>query len=235
MELSQKQKDKLLKMAKFIDNSNLATIEEFESIDSKVEQIKDTVNAKVDNLEAKIDGSLSALSEELKKKLESELVLEIDRAELKGEKGDSIKGDKGEPGKDYELDEADKAEIASLITVPIVEKVIEVQTPIVTEVVKEVAVAETPFAIRDKLESIKEEKEKLSIGAIGYLEERLDDIEKEAKKDKTIVYSGGGGSSGGGITEVVAGVGVTVDSTDPAKPIVSAIPESLVIAYAVAL
>jgi len=204
MELSQKQKDKLLKMAKFIDNSNLATIEEFESIDSKVEQIKETVNAKVDNLEAKIDGGLSAISEELKKKLESELVLEIDRAELKGDKGDT--GEKGTDGKDgtnYVLDEADKVEIASLVNVPIVEKVIEVRTPIVTEVVKEVAVADTPFALRDKLESIKEEKEKLSIEAIGYLEERLDEIEKQASKER-VVNNISSTSVRGGVTECQA-------------------------------
>jgi hypothetical protein len=45
----------------------------------------------------------------------------------------------------------------------------------------------------------------------------------------------GGGGPGGGVTEVVAGPGVSVDNTDPAKPVVSAITESLVIAYSVAL
>lgn len=48
-------------------------------------------------LDEKIDG----IKEELKKKLESELVLEIDREELKGEKGEQgEKGDKGDAGKD---------------------------------------------------------------------------------------------------------------------------------------
>jgi len=48
-----------------------------------------------------------------------------------------------------------------------------------------------------------------------------------------------GGSGGGQVDTIVAGTGITVDSTDPANPIVSAtgggVTESLAIAYAVSL
>ncbi len=74
---------------------------------------------------------------------------------------DSLKGDKGDPGKDYILTQQDKEEIALLaskeIVVPVVEKVIEKtevikEQPIITEIVKEVALTDKPEIIRNKLE-----------------------------------------------------------------------------------
>lgn len=49
--------------------------------------------------------------------------------------------------------------------------------------------------MRDKMESIKEEKEKLAIKAIGYLEERLDKLEKRP------MGKGGGGVSAMGVAQ----------------------------------
>lgn len=75
----------------------------------------------------------------------------------------------GEDGNDYILTAADKKEIARSITVPIVERIIETQTvvekqtPIVTQVIKEVAITETAEEIRTKL--------KLSTSDISGLEE----------------------------------------------------------------
>lgn len=74
------------------------------------------------------------------------------------------KGDKGDPGVDYNLTSEDKIEIASMIEVPIVEKIIEKtetvikEKPVVTkiETVKEVPSKETTETIADKLNSATE-------------------------------------------------------------------------------
>ena len=50
---------------------------------------------------------------------------------------------------------------------------------------------DTPKIIRDKLEFLKKEKEKLSIDAIGYLEERLTDLEENGRKLGSKVSGGG--------------------------------------------
>jgi hypothetical protein len=82
-------------------------------------------------------------------------------SKLPGPKGESIKGDPGEPGKDYILTEEDIDEIASKIEVPIVEKVIEKtevvhEQPIVEQKieVKEVAVTDEPEVIAEKLNTL---------------------------------------------------------------------------------
>jgi len=92
----------------------------------------------------------------------------------------------GENGKNYVLTNRDKQEIAQSIKVPVVDKIIEKHTetivkeqPIVKEIVKEVIVDETKivdiiekdlptlgFAIRDSLELIQKEEDKLDISAI---------------------------------------------------------------------
>jgi GNAT superfamily N-acetyltransferase len=73
-ELTPKQIRLLEKAKKFGTSKELATAESFMELEEKVDQIAESV-----------DTRLNSLSEELKKKLESELVLEIDREELKGE------------------------------------------------------------------------------------------------------------------------------------------------------
>jgi len=75
----------------------------------------------------------------------------------------------GKDGKDYVLTEANKTEIASKITVPIVEKIIEktetiIEKPTITEITKEVAKYEDTEAIVNKLKAHK--KKWLSIDAI---------------------------------------------------------------------
>jgi hypothetical protein len=81
---------------------------------------------------------------------------------------------KGDDGKDYILTAKDKKEIASKITVPVVEKIIEkieVQQPIVTNEVKEVAIYETPEQISEKLQTLKNAW--LEVKAIKGLDEIL--------------------------------------------------------------
>jgi len=85
MELSEKQKHKLEKLAKFLENKDLTTFDQLFELDEKIE-----------NIEKKVDEKLTELSENLKKKLEQEFLVEIAKNELKGDKGD--KGDRGEAG-----------------------------------------------------------------------------------------------------------------------------------------
>lgn len=196
-------------MAKLIDNKDIATVEEFDSLEERIQSVHETVNAKVDKLEQKIDGGLSAISEELKKKLSEELLYEVDEEKIVGSVLSKVVVPIPKDGEDYILTNKDKQEIAQSITIPVVEKIIERtevihETPIVTEVVKQVAVTDTPEAIRNKLESL-EGDERLNIDAIRDLDERLDEIEKEASKQKVINnYSQTSVKSSGGITKCQA-------------------------------
>lgn len=110
---------------------------------------------------------------------------------LKGDKGDSPTEEElislieplipvvenGKDGKDYILTKKDKKDIANIIKVPVVEKIIEK-----IEVIKEVQLNETPIEIRNKLESIKEENEKLDISAIKGWKELLDKVKTTGNK-----------------------------------------------------
>ena len=91
---------------------------------------------------------------------------------------DGAKGEKGDRGD-------------TTIVEKIVETIIEKQ-PIVTNEIKEVAVADTPEVIKEKLESL-EDEDKLKISAIKNLEEELDKLKKQKQQQ---IYVGG--SSGGG-------------------------------------
>lgn len=87
---------------------------------------------------------------------------------------------KGDDGKDYVLTLKDKKEIAASIKVPVAEKIIErtetvKEQPIITEIVKEVAIPEKAEIIRDKLESLKDD-ERLDKSAIKGLEEGIAEL-----------------------------------------------------------
>jgi hypothetical protein len=65
----------------------------------------------------------------------------------------------GIDGKNYVLTAKDKKDIAKSINVPIVEKTVETiikEQPIVTEITKEVALADTPEQIADKLNTLED-------------------------------------------------------------------------------
>lgn len=141
----------LLQGQKMIDSvDNLEPI--MEGVLLKLDEISQkTGKIKVDNITVPVDMTetnqlLTELMDEVKKKDEETYDLQIDnvtREKLKGDKGDS-----------YVLSEDDKKEIASLIDVPIVEKIIEKQ-PIVSNEIKEVAKKDTAKEIKKKLESLK--------------------------------------------------------------------------------
>ena len=187
--LTPKEQRKIEKLAKLVD----------EGADDQTLVLHEMIEEKTDALEEKIE----AISQEVKKKLselDEELLYEVDEdkivasvlakviipAPLKGDKGDSIKGDKGDT-----------------VTV---EKVIEKteiirELPIVTENVVEVALDEKPEALRDKLETLKDE-DRLDAKAIKNLPEATKEIIKmvggvgsqpvKAGTNISITYDGNG-------------------------------------------
>jgi len=142
--------------------------------------------------------------EEIKIKAENEIVNIL--LNLKGlsakQLANALKGDKGEKpiagvdfpipkdGDNYILTEADKNEIAKKIDVPIVEKLIEktetiIEKPIITEIVKEKALKDTPDEV---VEKINKAKEKIDKNQIKGLREMLKDG-KKGGSGLTVNYS----------------------------------------------
>ncbi len=175
MELTPQQQKKLTRMMKVLEeggsSKDIEIMDALVELEERVETALETFNVKTRELDALIaekDESDLEFATRLTKKLAKEM---IDME--KGEKGDA-----------YILTEADKAEIAQSITVPVVEKVIEkIETireiPMVTEnvEVREVAVLD-PLQLptygvqfRDGLELLKED-ERLDVSFIKGLEVR---------------------------------------------------------------
>ena len=126
-----------------------------------------------------------------------------------------VDGEKGDNGDDYILTENDKREIASFITVPIVEKVIEKR-----EVIKEkpVVTKETTKEIIKEIREVKVDVPYIDNASIAYLEDeikRVEDKIPEVIKQRETNF-------GFVIRDVVAGTGVTIDKTDLNRPIISA-------------
>lgn len=126
-----------------------------------------------------------------------------------------VDGEKGDNGDDYILTENDKREIASFITVPIVEKVIEKR-----EVIKEkpVVTKETTKEIIKEIREVKVDVPYIDNASIAYLEDeikRVEDKIPEVIKQRETNF-------GFVIRDVVAGTGVTIDKSDPNRPIVNA-------------
>ena len=159
MKLDPKKLKKLAVVSALRDPSQVVLLQHIDSVEERLEK-------SIGEISKKVDGSLPSLSD----------ILE----QVKGTDGDDgytpEKGLDYFDGDDYVLTEKDKAEIASQITVPVVEKIIErIETikeqPTITEItkitneIKEVAITENAEILRDKLEALKD-NERLDISAI---------------------------------------------------------------------
>lgn len=170
---------KIDKLKKVIDkysdiesNSSFTLAKEFVNLDEKISKIEENTSKNITSLQEKLSDDIFDLKEGLKKKLESELVLEIDKNELKGEQGE--KGKDGKDGKDYILTQKDKREIAESVEIPIVEKVIEKQIITKPEIVKEILTDIPAEKIVEKINSLPIEDEyKISVEHIKGLKESL--------------------------------------------------------------
>jgi len=155
--------DKLQKGGEF------AMAEQFLTIEENVSSIKDSVS----EITKAVDTKISEISDELKKKFEDELVYEVDEESIvqsvlsKVVIPDPIKG---KDGKDYILTEKDKKEIAGTIKVPIIEKIVEKtevikELPIITNEIKEIAIADTAEVTVFKINELPTDDEELKIDA----------------------------------------------------------------------
>lgn len=158
-----------------------------------------------------------------------------------------IPGDKGDDGKNYVLTSKDKQEIVSKIEVPIVEKIIE-KTEVIREqpIVKEVAVRDTGLEVAKKLTELKGE-DRLDVESLKGLDRVEANFLNQAKgfvsktlagqadvnipnptdgqvltyNKKTNKWIASTGSGSGIVQTIVAGTGISVNSTDPANPIIT--------------
>lgn len=146
---------------------------ELEIVDTLEDAISDSTEdicTDIEQLSSDLGEAVTVLHEAIKKKSEEEY-----EYELSEEDKEELRGKPGAPGKNYVLTEADKQEIASKIKP--VEKVIErttvrTEVPIVTRVIEEVAMHQTPEEVRDGLESL-DGDERLDYTAIKGLEDLL--------------------------------------------------------------
>lgn len=200
--LSPKQKRKLEKVAKVIDEGNLAVVEHLFEIEENFESKTEELNKKVDNAVEEIKSTvpnINDLLEQVKGKdgedgedASPEDVANILRKDKKFI--DSLKGEKGDV---YNLTESDKEKIVAKIKVPVVEKIIErteviKELPTITQVVDSEEIANlTAKKIEDSLPQYGEvfrdglellpEGEKLKMSAIQDLIEKLNAIESAHK------------------------------------------------------
>ncbi len=94
MSLDPLQKKKLKKIVDLADKGQVAIVEHIDELENKL-------NDGLSSIQSSLDTQIGQISEELKKKLEQELVLEIDREELTGDKGEQgVDGKDGIDGKD---------------------------------------------------------------------------------------------------------------------------------------
>lgn len=154
MEITPAQKRKLVAAAELVDKGNVAVYE-------KILEFQDFVDEK----EQKIEELTTKVAEEIS-------VMESEVANTLAYLNTIEQPKDGEPGKTYVLTDKDKADIASKIKVPKVEKLVEKtetirEIPIVTENVVQVAVTDTPDEIVEKVNT---SKKKIKVSQIDGLE-----------------------------------------------------------------
>jgi hypothetical protein len=188
MQLTPKQQKKLEKIAKMTEDdlsSKLAIIDSFEEVEEKVEEISDSLNSFKDEVSSKLD----EVNDNLKKKLEEELVYEVDENKIVESVISQIAVPKDE--EDYVLTDEDKKDIAKSIEMPVVEKVI-VENTVVDfdyEKVKEYIPLVPSFTdIRNAFEVFPDE-DKLKTSAIYKLDETLENLQKDITNSYTRVIS----------------------------------------------
>lgn len=184
-DLQKKRKQKLVKYLANAESKPLAvqnTLDILE-MDDDIEEIQNSIQD-LEETSIRINSEVAILRD----------ILEPFAEAKKGDPGE--KGDPGDDGESYTLTEQDKQEIAKLITVPVVEKVVDKviervevikEVPIVTKEIVQVQSIDEELLpqygtkFRDGLELIQEESDKLRIEAIGFLKERLDRLEKASR------------------------------------------------------
>lgn len=194
--------NQIVRKVNVLDNGTEGILVEIEKLDTKIDEVETTLVTKVDQA----------------------LLIASNVQKMEGKPGYSPIKDidyfDGKDGESYILTDEDKKVIASSIEVPIVEKVIEKtktvirETPIVTEITKEVL----PDDIAEKLNTL-EAAIDVSVIKGAITRSDLDNQDKKvlegmAKQDGRIKlidqrWGGHGGGSTGGVTSVTATLPIT--------------------------
>jgi len=188
-QLTEKQKRKLEKLAKLVDEGGIATLEHLMEMEDKMDSFMEKCMKEMEDIKKEAIPNLKDVLEQVKGKDGKTPVLGEDYTIP-----DPIPGQDGE---DYVLTEQDKRDIAKNIKVPIVEKVIErteviKEQPIITEVIKTVENPVTGEEVVKKINDLPlEEEYKIDVEHINGLDEKFDKIKSEI-----------GRSSSGGITDL---------------------------------
>lgn len=188
------------------------TAEQTEELEKISEVIKDgdiSIAQYVLGLEKKFEERVEEIREGFKSEIEKaiEEIPDVDTilSSIRGKDGEKPvagidypipkDGVNGTDGKNFIPNEADKKEIAGMVKIPIVEKIVIEKTEVVVEkpiennIIKEVAITDNPTQIREKLESLKDD-ERLDKSAIKGLDEEIDSV---LKKVSNIASSASGG------------------------------------------
>lgn len=167
----------------------------YKALFDAVETLGEKVESRIAELEEEVHSALGELSDSVESLIRSA----TDHvAELEPSKGD--KGDEGLPGKSYILTLGDKDEIAGKVKVPIVKQIVKErtivkQTPVITEVIKNIENKMPPSEIVHNINKTKG----VEISAITGL---LDELASLKKGIRDTMKRGGGGSKGGGMGNV---------------------------------
>lgn len=157
------------RLAHATDKGTLGLVHQIEEVDQKIDAVGADLGRKVD--------AAARLAQQNEKSLREGL-----RA-LKPVAGEDYQvPENGLDGDNYILTESDKKEIAAMIEVPVVEKIIEKrevvrEIPLVTQQIMEKAVPETGDVIARKLEALPEGR-KVVIEAIEHLRDELNEIRR---------------------------------------------------------
>lgn len=215
MEISQKKINKLLAAQELLTKGDTAVIEKILEFNDTLEDLLETYGTEIENvrqtisdiqsLKSEIENYISTKDTELSDKL-TEIPTQLDtlKSMLEGKMSEGELSHKEHAMKMEETVARLTSEIsaikASMPTMPDLseydDKLEEIKASIPT--IPEQIVS-TPEEIRDKLQSIEKEEEKLSISAIKDLRKELDELKQ--MKSKTVFV--GGGSSGGGRISMV--------------------------------
>jgi len=215
MEISQKKINKLLAAQELLTKGDTAVIEKILEFNDTLEDLLETYGTEIENvrqtisdiqsLKSEIETYISTKDTELSDKL-TEMPSQLDtlKSMLEGKMSEGEMSHKEHAMKIEETVARLTSEISaiksSIPTMPDLSKYddkleeIKALIPTVPE-----RVVSTPEDIRDKLQSIEKEEEKLSISAIKDLRKELDELKQ--MKSKTVFV--GGGSSGGGRISMV--------------------------------
>ena len=219
MEISNKKMNKLLAAQTLLTKGDVAVIEKILEFQDVIDDIKETFGPRLSVIEKDMVDKLDSLKQEFadyvsskdseitqKMSMHTDVYSKIDELDDKMEESsdnhekmclDMENMSKKCDDLVNELQSIKDNLPAEVDLTDLTDKILVLET--LTQEIKSSIKDITPIELRDKLESITEEKEKLSITAIKDLRKELDELRQMKSKP---VFVGGGSSSGGRISMI---------------------------------